>query len=351
MAVVKLATKILATNLGMFMPYELNFAITYKCISHCRICNIWKRKTKGELTLEEIKKVAKNASFIHWLRLTGGEPFLRKDYVDIVKAFDKNCDLFFLTSPTNGFLPDLVSKQVERTLKVYDKRYAVAVSIDGPEKIHDRIRGTKGAWDKAVETLQRLKRLEAEHKNFRVFVGYTISPYNIGFFKKTFEELKKMLPQISALDFHINLFQSSDVFYGIQMPSMKKSYFTNICKEIDAVLQMQGRRFIAFDPVGGLAQKHLQLAKHFLQTGKMPVDCNIFNLSCFLDPQGNVYPCTVFDRKLGNVRDYNYDLKKVLTSETARNVREEIRAGRCPKCWTPCEAHQMILSNYLKLIK
>jgi radical SAM protein with 4Fe4S-binding SPASM domain len=64
---------------------------------------------------------------------------------------------------------------------------------------------------------------------------------------------------------------------------------------------------------------------------------------------GNVYPCTVFDRKLGNIRDYNYDLKKILTSETAKKVRKEIEADRCPQCWTPCEAHQMILSNWLKL--
>jgi MoaA/NifB/PqqE/SkfB family radical SAM enzyme len=348
MAVVKLASKVLATNLGMFMPYELNFAITYRCISHCRVCNIWKRKPHGELTLEEIKRIAKKTGFVHWLRLTGGEPFLRRDYVDIVKAFDKNLDLFFLISPTNGLLPDIVSKRVEKVLKFYEKRYAVTVSIDGPKKIHDHIRGTKGAWDNAVETLLKLKQLQADHKNFRVFVGYTISPYNLGFFKKAFNELSEMLP-INASDFHINLFQSSDIFYGMQMPNMKKSYFTNVCREIDTILEMQGSRTIVFDPTGWLGQKHLKLAKQFLRTGKMPVRCNIFNLSCFLDPMGNVYPCTVFDRKLGNIRDYNYDLKKILTSETAKKVRKEIEADRCPQCWTPCEAHQMILSNWLKL--
>jgi len=349
MAILKLASKILATNLGMFMPYELNFAITYRCISHCRICNIWKRKPKGELTLEEIKKIAKNASFIHWLRLTGGEPFLRKDYVDIVKTFNKHLDLFFLTSPTNGLLPDLVEKQIAKTLKVYDKRYAVAVSIDGPQKIHDRIRGTAGAWNKTIETLLGLKQLESEHKNFRVFIGYTISPYNIGMFKKTFEDIKK-ITTVTPLDFHINLFQSSDIFYGIQMPDMKKGYFKAVRDEIDTILEMQGRRFTVLDPVSGLAQKHLRLAKQFLLTKKMPVNCNIFNLSCFLDPTGNIYPCTVFDRKLGNVRDYNYDLKKILQSEAAKKVKEEIKEGKCPKCWTPCEAHQMILSNYFKLL-
>jgi len=350
MAFFKMAGKIFATNLGLFMPYELNFAITYRCISHCKICNIWKKKPKGELSLEEIKKIARNAGFIHWLRLTGGEPFLRKDYVDIVKAFDKNLDLFFLISPTNGLLPDLVGKQVEKTLKTYQKRYIVAVSIDGPQSIHDRIRGTKGAWDKAVETLLRLKQLEAEYSNFRVFIGYTISPYNLGLFKKTFDDLKK-ITAITPLDFHINLFQSSDIFYGIQMPNMKRSYFTAVNSEIDTILEMQGRRSIILDHVSGLAQKHLKLAQQFLKTGKMPVDCNIFNLSCFLDPVGNVYPCTVFDRKLGNVRDYKYDLKSVMQSETAKKVREEIKDGKCPKCWTPCEAHQMILSNYFKLLK
>jgi radical SAM protein with 4Fe4S-binding SPASM domain len=62
-----------------------------------------------------------------------------------------------------------------------------------------------------------------------------------------------------------------------------------------------------------------------------------------------VYPCTVFDRKLGNLRKNNYDLKKILVSEKAKKVKEEIIKEMCEQCWTPCEAHQMIVSNWLKL--
>ena len=47
-------------------------------------------------------------------------------------------------------------------------------------------------------------------------------------------------------------------------------------------------------------------------------------------------------------RESNYDLKAILKSDKAREVAEEIRQKKCPHCWTPCEAHQMIMSNWFK---
>jgi len=38
-------------------------------------------------TIDEIREIGKHADYIKWLNLTGGEPFLRKDVIDIVKSF------------------------------------------------------------------------------------------------------------------------------------------------------------------------------------------------------------------------------------------------------------------------
>lgn len=347
MSLSKFATNVFLTNLGFFRPYEINFAITYRCNSRCKVCGTWKRKFSDELELKEIKKIVKNLHFVNWVRLTGGEPFLRKDFIDIVKLFSQIPQLYFLITPTNALLPNLIFERVKDVLKFFKKRYAVAVSLDGPERIHDKIRGVKGSWKKSIETYKKLKTLEEKYNNFKVYFGYTISPHNVGYFRKTLKEIKQFIPETKATDFNINLFHISDLFYLNADQKIPKKYFNEAVKELDTILKMRKKEKI-FDPIFLIENKYLELGKKYLKTKKIPISCNIFNLSCFIDPMGNVYPCTNFNKKLGNLRDFDYDLKSILMSNLAKEVKNEIKKGRCPQCWTPCEAHQIIFSNWFK---
>lgn len=343
----KFLSKIISANIGLSTPFEMNFAITYKCNSRCEICNIWKQKSENELSLKEIDKFSKKIDFIQWIRLTGGEPFLRKDYLDIVKLLNKNIpDLILITTPTNGHLPDLIYENVKKVLRFFKKNYVITVSLDGPKVIHEKIRGIKGSWDKSVETYRKLKELEKEHKNFKVFFGYTISPSNVGFFEKTLEEVKKMIPEINVNDFHVNLFQVSGVYYKNLEKKVGVEYTKKAQKEIDLILKLREN---SINPMNMIENRYLESGKKYLRTKEMPFDCNIFKLSCFVDPFGNVYPCTIFDKKLGNLRENSFDLKKILVSEKTKKIREEIVKKKCPLCWTPCEAHQMIISNWFKI--
>jgi len=339
----KLGTKIISTNLGFFNPYELNFAITYRCNSKCKTCGIWKVKPKNEINLDEIKKFAKKIRFIHWIRLTGGEPFLRPDYVDIVRVLNDNLDLFLLSTPTNGTIPNLIYNNVKEILKFFHKRYIISISLDGPKKIHNKIRGVK-CWEAVIETYKKLS--ELENKNFKVFFGYTISPYNVGYLKETVNDVKEVLPKVSLKDFHINIFQTSEIYYHNTQRKIKKDYIKKAIEEIELCIDS---RSDFLDPINIIELKYLRLARKYLKTNRIPINCNIFNLSCFVDPMGNVYPCTIFNKKLGNLRENDYDLKRILCSKKAEATMKEIIKGNCPQCWTPCEAHQMILSKWFKI--
>ena len=148
----KLGLKVLKNNMGLSTPpYQLNFAITFWCNSRCTFCKIWEMKPKNELTLEEIDKFTKNASYIQWVRLTGGEPFVRPDYVDIVRTFYKNCpDIYLLSSPTNAILPDQIYDKIAKVLEFFDRKYIITVSLDGDKEMHDRVRGIEGNFDSAM---------------------------------------------------------------------------------------------------------------------------------------------------------------------------------------------------------
>jgi radical SAM protein with 4Fe4S-binding SPASM domain len=76
--------------------------------------------------------------------------------------------------------------------------------------------------------------------------------------------------------------------------------------------------------------------------------CHALRASCFIDSWGNVFPCTIYDRKLGSLREVDYDLARIWQSEEARALQKEIWEYKCPQCWTPCEAYQSILGNVLR---
>ena len=81
-----LAKNILKANLGRLdQPYKLTFALTSKCNYRCQTCNIWQKPPQDELSPSEIELLFKKAPNFSWIDLTGGEVFLRRDFVDIVE--------------------------------------------------------------------------------------------------------------------------------------------------------------------------------------------------------------------------------------------------------------------------
>jgi len=348
----KLGTKIISTNLGFFNPYSLNFAITYLCNGRCRFCQIWKNKQgrlQKELTLAEIKKFTKKATFLRRVTITGGEPFLRKDYVEILRAFhEKIPDLYLLTSPTNAVLPEATYKKIVDVLKFFKKRYIITISLDGARAVHDKLRGVPGNWDRATDLYVRLKELKNRYKNFDVFFGYTIYPENVGLFEHAFDAVKKKIPRIKPRDFYINIFQMSDIYYGNKNIGVPRGFPKKAIKELEKIRRARGRTFYPLEIIEG---RYLRFAATYLKTWKPPIKCKILDLSAFVDPFGNVYPCIIYNKKLGTLRGkkIDYDLMKILTSEEAKKINKEIRRGVCPHCWTSCEAHNLILSNWLKL--
>ncbi len=341
----RLLKRIFQTSFNIFAPYELNFAITYRCNAKCKTCNIWKTSCE-ELSLREIQILAKKNRFIAWLRLTGGEPFLRSDYVEIVKAFKH---VALLSTPTNALLPEIVEKNVRDVLHFFKGRYVITVSLDGPKDIHDEIRGVESAWEKAIETYIRLKRFERNRK-FKVFFGYTISPFNVGLFKETIESVKDEIPFITPDDFHINIFQISEIYYHTHLSDFNfdlNEFRRKASREIKEIMRIRRKK----SAISLIENLYLKLSLKYLETGKVPIRCNIYNLSCFLAPNGDVYPCTIFNEKLGNIKNACYDLMKILSSKKSKETREKIRKNLCPQCWTPCEAHQLIVSNLMRCMK
>ena len=134
-------------------PVGCVVAVTYRCSARCLMCDIWKRprEARPELAAEDYRWLPASLRSIN---VSGGEPFLRDDLVDVVRVMQETCARARIVISTNGLAPD----RIERAAAAMN-RIAVRVSVDAVGAAHDRARGVEGAYGLAIETVRRLKAL------------------------------------------------------------------------------------------------------------------------------------------------------------------------------------------------
>ena len=234
--------KILKSNLHNYIPYKLNYAVTYCCNSRCNICNIWQRKRSlhNELTLFEIKKFFQINKF-SWLSLTGGEPFLSQRLVDIVKCASEFLPLEILNIPTNGLISDEIVEKSEQIIKYQIPYTVITVSLDGLHDNYLNIRGIDG-FNQALETYVRLYYLGRKYKNFKTYIAYTISPLNVGLLRDFVNDIHCRLAK-NNIDFnlsniHLNVYQDSDYYTQIKLATDEQhNFYSQAVKEIEWYLK------------------------------------------------------------------------------------------------------------------
>jgi MoaA/NifB/PqqE/SkfB family radical SAM enzyme len=325
-------------------PYKLTFALTFWCNYKCETCNIWKMKPRGELALDEIRAFFARSRDFLWVDLTGGEIMLRKDLVEICRAVIESCpNLLLLHFPTNGYLTDKIESDVRAVAAMSPEKLIITVSTDGDEVTNDRIRGVEGGWRRQLETFRRLRRIPG----VQVVLGMTLSQSNVDHFPVAFAAVKREIPDLGYEDFHVNIVHESEHFFANAASGVRSKVAAGeLADSVDHYARLRG---LPTSPVSILERAYLKRVRRYLDGGHTPVRCHALRSSCFVDSWGNVFPCTIYNRKLGSLRDVDFDLRQIWNSPAAVATSAEIWDGKCPQCWTPCEAYQSILGNALRI--
>ncbi len=133
---------------------NLQLAVTYDCQYNCSLCATRELKNNIEtLSIEQIRRIIKEVKSLGCINvnLTGGEPLLRQDLDKIIRIISRNGLMAGLIT-NGGFLGyDLLRKLKSSGLT------EVAISIHGNEEYHDMFTGIKGAYRKAVRSLEMAK--------------------------------------------------------------------------------------------------------------------------------------------------------------------------------------------------
>ena len=137
------------------LPQLIVFEITSRCNLRCKMCwwDFDRKETDNELTFEEVKRLIDQIRFFKpSITVTGAEPFIRKDTAEILLYMvDRHIRVNSIL--TNGVL---VNKESAKAI-VKAGVGLVQVSIDGDRETHERIRGVKGCYGKALRGIELIR--------------------------------------------------------------------------------------------------------------------------------------------------------------------------------------------------
>jgi len=164
-------------------PNYLIAFVTGRCDMNCALCCDASRGVRvvPEMDTASWGAAVSGASALLQLTITGGEPFLRDDLIDVISAMVESSGVPRVSINTNGSRPERIEETLSFLLKQFPHTdFAVAVSLDGPFEIHDRLRGRPGAGASARETLNRLAPYREIFSRFTVRLQSLLQPANSG---------------------------------------------------------------------------------------------------------------------------------------------------------------------------
>lgn len=311
-------------------PEALSIEVTRRCIARCVMCNIWRKPPAGpELDATDWLRLLGSPALreLKELDVTGGEPFLRADLVDLLRgvASLKASSLRSLRSvalTTNGFLTQKVLRDTSAVLEPLERAglsLVFACGMDAVGEVHDRIRNTPGGWEKLHATLGGLKELRHRHPGLVLGVKTTVTRYNVG-------ELERVSRYA----------EEHDLFTIVSPYIVTGNRYDNLDQAEDLSLSAEDvRRLTAFYASPGFRwDSYRRELARFLETGRMAKPCSAGFNYYFVRSTGELFPCPILDVALGNVKRAGLD--ELIRSDRAARFRRRIGAFReCAGCTEP----------------
>ncbi|MES1167134.1 MAG: hypothetical protein ABUL68_03955, partial [Pseudomonadota bacterium] len=144
---------------------------------------------------------------------------------------------------------------------------------------------------------------------------------------------------------HLNIPHLSEHYYGNTASKAKDGFGGEVHRgEIAAALRLAASRTKGggASAMRAVERIYRSEAMRYLAQEKMSITCSALLSTAYLSEKGDVYPCTIWDRPLGNVRTTGYALMPLIEAARRDGVRRAVAERRCPNCWTPCEAYPAI---------
>jgi MoaA/NifB/PqqE/SkfB family radical SAM enzyme len=313
------------------------FFVTSICNAKCKTCFYWENlNQRGDLTFDEIERITRSMPKFRGLLLSGGEPTLRKDLVDVVGLFVRHNGIQNLSLPTNGLLPARVAEMTAGFLELTpDLGVSLGISVDGPQEIHDEIRGVPRNYERAIETLERVMALRDEvGPRLNVNVTTVVCSRNV----REIPEFAEHLFGKYDLDMH-NLVlirgepMVKDLLIGDHstMNDFRRYHDALILRyhERRAGKGRASRSWLGRVWSRGFALESQAITYNNFSEGEAwPFACLAGKIVGVIDWNGAVRSCELRP-PVANLREYDYDFQRLWNGPEMRKELESIVKDRC----------------------
>lgn len=278
------------------LPVLSEFALTYRCNLKCRFCYAGCNCTSNpnssneESSLKECLKIIDTIIYkakVPSISFTGGEPTLRrKELLACIKhARKREMRVNLITNGTQideAYGNDLLKAGLD----------SVQVSIEGiSADTHDNIVGSTGAFEKSVEAVRIFKNL-----GIHVHTNTTLNKLNA----EECLQLPEFVKDLGLDRFSMNLIipTGSSIFnkelvirYSEVGPIIEKIHAISIKKEVE---------FMWYSPVP-------MCMFNTITQGLGNKGCAACDGLLSVAPDGNVLPCSSYDKPVGNILTYEFE--------------------------------------------
>ena len=257
------------TFLGTPIPHRyplsnLSIELTNGCNLQCRHCYgsfpqlskyefvpfDWIKQSVDELNALHVRKVA----------LTGGESTIHPHFLEIAMFFLEHG--FELCVFTNGYNPEIIEKLLTKS---HQYHFMIKVSLDGPEDVHNLIRGSKNSYLNTLKTLEAI----SSCSNVDLYISTVVMRQNITSLENVENMIKAKFPKaVHTKDLAFPLGNACDCAFSLD--------------ELPLVDQLAPSLFLAHE-TGDLSEQRSAMQKKIRCTGGIT--------QCTLMPSGFLKIC------------------------------------------------------------
>ncbi len=313
--------------------------VNEECFFRCQMCFKWQpdiniSPDSKKITTEEIKEFISDLRLLvgdnYILNFAGGEPFLRKDILELVRFASKKG--FYTQIATNGWL--INSEQKAKEI-VESGLGGIIFSIDGASaKTHDKMRNYPGSFDRAVQAIKYLGKYRDSLQGDRAFNDRLCISIQTVFCELNYHEALDMVKWVDSSDIRSVHFNAvSEPNNTVHDPVWYKNKFSylwpkNLEKLNKVIDQIYEKKASGSKIAESLAQikaykGYFNYPEKFVKNGP----CN-FDKSLTLSSTGDMFLCFNYN-SIGNIRDIR--LTDAWKSDSAEKIRQDIR-----KCGRNC---------------
>jgi MoaA/NifB/PqqE/SkfB family radical SAM enzyme len=301
-------------------PPFLVLFINSICNMKCEHCFYWTSLNKrDDLTKEELFALSDSLGRIENLNLSGGEPFLRKEFAEICRKFITTNSVKQIYVPSNGYFTDRCVAAVKDVLE--DKSldlFVVELSLDGMPEFHDKFRVARHAFEYAMRTYDALVELQAHDPRLRIHSISTATDVNMEEIRKLTTYLYDRCPKMD----HHNLAiirgdRKNPTLHGPKLQEYEELY--------EYIRRLWAPREVG--RYGGIVEPMLQWGKvETVKQQRQVVPCMAGKISAVVYANGDVGVCEIH-KPLGNLRQKGF--WEIWQSPEAKALRESIARKEC----------------------